>query len=180
MLHSLKYPPLEQINHLEGKGNFAVRKYYKFPYRWFYRHKLAMIVKMMGKSHYNRLLDFGSGSGIFIPELKRHANFVTLVDRFSVIKPEWRFNAIVCASVLEFVSLEFILHILHGITAPHGTIFVASPMDTPLSQFYFKLIGDKNVRNTHKQIKLAVAHHYILEEYTEWFGLYFCLKARKK
>ena len=180
MLHSVQYPPLSEVAHLEGKGNFAVSKYYKWPFKPFYRHKLSMIVDMMGDSHYNRLLDFGAGSKIFYPELQRHANFVTCVDKFSVINPSWRFDAIVCASVLEFVSLNEIVKILCYIMAPHGVIYVASPMETKLSKFYFNLIGDKLTRHSHQEIKLAIMNNFILEEWKTWNRLYFCLKARKK
>ena len=176
MLHGIAYPPLHTIEHLEGKGNFAVSKYYKLPFRFFYRHKFKMIVKMMGKQRYHRILDFGSGSGIFRTELQRHGNFVMCVDK-GVNRLHLKYDAVVCASVLEFCNLNETLTYLKSIMKPGATLFVASPMQTKWTMRYFNAIGDTHTRNSHFQIKEAVEQHFKLQEYTEWLGLYFAIKA---
>ena len=180
MLHSVAYPPLHTIEHLEGKGNYAVSKYYKLPFRFFYRHKFKMIVDMMGKNKYLRILDFGSGSGIFRTELQRHGQFITCIDKDENfhIRTFWKYDAIVCASVLEFCDLDKVLLELKSILRPEGSIFIASPMQTNWTLRYFNMIGDTNARNSHFQIKEAVERHFKIEEYKEWFGLYFAIKAK--
>ena len=179
MLHSIQYPPLESLKHLEGKGNFAVSKYYKWPFKPFYRHKFKMIIDMMKDEHYNRVLDFGAGSAIFRPELLSHSNFVTCVDKSSPINPLWKFDAIVCASVLEFCHLPFTVDMLSKIMVLKGALYIASPMDTNLSRWYFKLIKDTNHRHSHKLIKQSIKKHFFIEDYKEWHGLYFSMKARR-
>ena len=180
MLYSLQYPPIKDIANLEGKGNFAVSKYYQWPFRPFYRYKFKMVVDMMRGEHYSRLLDFGAGSRIFKPELLRHANFVSCVDKDSVINPLWRFNAIVCASVLEFTHLYHTLSMLQGLMHPASVLYVASPMDSLATRWYFKLIKDSYIRHPHGVIKQAIEKYFIIKEYKEWMGLYFALKAVKR
>ena len=180
MLHSVQYPPLSTLSHLEGKGNFAVSKYYKWPFRPFYRHKLKMIADMMGDAKYDRILDFGSGSGIFRTELLKHSKSVSCVNEDTPINPHWRFDAIICASVLEFTHLYSVVSNLRNILNDGGVLYVASPMDTRISQGYFRLIGDEKFRHSHNTIKAVVSKHFEIKEYTEWMGLYFALKATKR
>ena len=180
MFHSISYPPLSSIKHFEGKGNFAVRKYYDFPFLFFYRHKLKMIVDMMGDDKFDRILDFGAGSGIFHTELIKHAKSVTCVNEDSKLNPDWRFDAIICASVLEFCHLYSTVSRLHSLLNPGGVLYVASPMDTKFSNFYFKAIKDTKMRHSHELIKSVVSSKFKIEEYKEWMGLYFALKAVKR
>ena len=181
MSHSISYPPLSSIKHLEGKGNFAVSKYYKLPFRPFYRHKFKMIVDMIGNSKYEKILDFGSGSGIFRTELLRHAKLVSCINEDNaIINSDWRFDAIICASVLEFCHLYSTVSRLYSLLNPGGVLYVASPMDTRLSQGYFRLIGDNKLRHSPELIKSVISGKFKIEEYKEWMGLYFALKAVKR
>jgi hypothetical protein len=178
MLH---LPPYYKVRHLEGTGNFAVDSYYKFPRRIFYRHKLKMILDMMGDKHYYNILDFGCGKAcIFKNDLCGRSDRYIGYEQGDVFNPNWKFNLIVCASVLEFVNLPSTLKMLEGVLAPGGEIIIASPMDTTLSYLYFKLIGDTKGRNTHNEIVAQVSKVFKFEKYESWMGLYFCLKARKK
>ena len=178
MLH---LPAYNEVKHLEGVGNFAVKKYYKFPYRFFYRKKLKMILEMMGNKHYYNILDFGCGEAcIFKPELLKHCERYIGYEQGDVFNPNWSFDCIVCASVLEFVSLPATLRRLHKVLKPGGDIIVASPMDNTLSYLYFKMIGDDNSRNTHNEIVAELSKVFKFEQYNSWMGLYFCVKAIKK
>ena len=183
MFHSftgLRLPPFASLKNLEGKGNFAVSKYYQFPYRFFYRYKLKMIVDLMPKGQvYHNILDFGSGSGIFEPELKRHALFVKRFDKHDIIDKRWRFDAIVCASVLEFCQLPHTVGLLYDLLKPEGKLYVGSPMETGLTKLYFKLIKDKNKRNNHAKILSEVSKKFRIEKYNSWMNLYFSLRASR-
>jgi 2-polyprenyl-3-methyl-5-hydroxy-6-metoxy-1,4-benzoquinol methylase len=179
MPNNLTLPPYKSLSHLEGKGNWAIRKYYQWPYSFFYRHKLKMIIKMMapGMPYYN-ILDFGAGPGIFTLELNKHAYFVKSFDLKDPIDLRWQFDVIVCASVLEFVHhLDPTVQFLRKVLKPDGLLLVASPIDSALSRFYFRQIKDKNKRHSHKFIIQTISKHFKITEKRNWLNLYFSLKA---
>jgi len=185
MLHGTKntliLPKYSSIKEHEGKGNWALWKYYVPPFSFFYQKKLKMILDLMDSNHtYHNILDFGSGPGIFTPSLKKKAIFVVSKDKNDHISEKWYFSAIVCASVLEFCELSHTIKLLRSITKPQGRLFVASPMKSRWSSLYFDAIGDKNLRNSDSDIVEAISKHYVIEEYKEWRGLYFALRARPK
>ena len=175
--NTLALPDYSSIKILEGKGNFAVKKYYQFPYSYFYKHKLKMIVKLLGKRTYNNILDYGSGSGIFIPELRKHAFHVKTHEVGQFLSPSWKFDAIVCSSVLEFCYLNQTLKHIRNAMNQNSVLFVASPMQTSLSKLYFKLIKDKRIRHSQEDIISAISKFFRVKEYHTWLGLYFSIKA---
>jgi len=164
----------------EGQGNWAISKYYKLPFSFFYRKKLKMILASFPKDKvYQNILDFGCGPGIFWPALKKKALFVKGYEPGDIIDPRWRFEAIVCSSVLEFTNLDQSLTLIYNLLKDKGHLYIGSPMKTPLSNLYFKLIGDKNYRTSHKKIITSVRKLFTIEEYTEWMNLYFVLRVSK-
>ena len=183
MLHHfspLKLPPYSSIKEFEGHGNYAISKYYKWPYRFFYRHKLKMILNLMEKGKiYHNILDYGSGPGIFTPELKKHALFVNSFDIDDVLNPRWKYGAVVCSSFLEFSELPFTLHTIRNILNPKGKLYVASPMATGLTKAYFRFIKDKNKRHDHTKILSEISKQFKIEEYHSWLNLYFALRASR-
>ncbi len=176
MLDGLALPPYAQIKHLEGTGNFAVKKYYQWPYRYFYRKKLKMIVGMMRKS-YDSILDFGSGSGVFGPELCKHSTLVVTYEKDEYI--DKGYDLVVCASVLEFTELPKTLGLIRYIMNPNAELIVASPMKSWLSKKYFGLINDKSDRIPHTRIISEIGKFFKIEKIEYWNNLYFCLKAVK-
>lgn len=173
----MRLPSYSSLKQHEGSGNYAIKPYYRFPKRFFYRHKLKMIVDMMRPGLYRNIMDFGAGPGIFTPELQRHGLWVTKIDHLTIINPLWRFDLIVCASVLEFCELDFTLKMLKGLLAFKGEIIIASPMQTKLSKLYFQIIKDKNTRHSHQKILDRFSHYFRVEKYKEWLGLYFAMKG---
>lgn len=182
MLHgfrNLTLPPLKHIQHLEGKGNWAVRKYYKWPHKIFYQKKLCMILDLLGANTYHNILDYGAGPGILAPELKKRCLFLRQYEPGQTFDRRWRFNVIILGSVLEFLPhLDATLVQLKNILKPGGFIVAASPMETPMTRAYFKLINDTYKRHSHVDIIHAVNHHFKIDEYRTWMGLYFALSAR--
>lgn len=178
ILHTLSLPPYSSLKEHEGKGNYAISKYYKFPYRIFYRHKLKMIINLM-EGRYKNCLDYGAGPGIFTRELKKHCDNVISHDFNKPVDLRWKFDLIICASVLEFCHLNATLEFLKGVLKPGGTLIVASPMETPLSKYYFKAIEDMNIRYSHTKIIEAIQKKFKVEKKKEWLGLYFALRAKK-
>lgn len=178
MSHSLLLPPLSKVIDYEGKGNFAIRKYYKFPYSFFYRKKLQMILDVMDNK-YHSILDFGSGPAeIFRESLVQHSTKVVCVDKLDKVVN--KYDLIVCASVLEFVNLKETLPYLKSHLMYGGALIGSSPMDTKLSRFYFRLIGDENKRHSHHVILTELYKHFWIVKKKEWFGLYFSWKAYAK
>lgn len=182
MLHSLALPKYESVKDYEGQGNYAVAKYYRFPFSFFYRQKLKMIVRMLEKGKiYKNILDFGSGKAeIFREELEKHALQVKCIEAQDILDFRWKFDVVVCASVLEFVQLPVAISILKNVTHKNGMIVGASPMDTWATRLYFRLIGDKNLRNTHKVILNELSKYFFIIEKKEWLGLYFSFKGYPK
>ncbi len=181
MLDRLELPPLLEIAHLEGKGNYAVKKYYAFPFSLFYRHKLKMILKYLNGKRYGAILDFGGGEPqIFNKTLRKYSSVVHCADRKEEINTAMKYDVIVCASVLEFVWLSTTVPVLKAILKPSGMILIASPMRSKLSNFYFNLIKDKGSRSSHEQIMGVIRRYFKVVSYNEWFGLYFSCKAVHK
>jgi 2-polyprenyl-3-methyl-5-hydroxy-6-metoxy-1,4-benzoquinol methylase len=178
--NTLKLPNYELMKPYDGMGSYAIRKYYQFPFSFFYRKKLKMIVKNMESNNYWNILDFGSGPGIFTDELNKHCiTNVTSIDIGDAIDPRWRFDCIVAASVLEFVSLSHYVKLLSSLLTPTGQLIIASPKKNKLTDFYFKMIGDRSVRNSHSAIISEVSKRLRITHYEEWMNLYFCIKAVK-
>lgn len=179
-LRPIAFKPYSSVKHLEGMGNFTVSKYYKWPFRPFYRHKIKMIVSMMDKRIYTNILDFGCGPGVYHPELQMCALAVKGIDIEDVFDPRWKFEAIICASVLEFCDFPHTAKLLASILHPRGALFIASPMDTLFSRLYFKLLGDKDDRHSHQYIISNIEKYFTIQKKKEWFGLYFAIKAVPK
>lgn len=177
----LALPSYESVKHLEGGGNYAIGRYYKWPFSIFYQKKLRMILDMMDGRIYDNLLDYGAGpANMFGEELGKHCHRLVSFDTSSVMNKDWRFSAIVCASVIEFMPDPWAtLHLLDTMLKSKGHIYIASPMMTPLTRFYFKMIGDKQFRWPHFYLKKLVEARFVIHDYKEWNGLYFAIKASK-
>jgi len=178
LLLPLTLPERSQIIKHEGLGNYAISKYYQFPYSFFYQYKLRMILSMMKGEKCSKILDYGAGPGIFTPELRKWGKVVS-VDISDQISPLWKFDLIICSSVLEFTYLDHTLRLLKSLLNKDGKIIVASPIKSKLSNIYFGSINDQKVRHSHLEIQSAVFKQFKIERYEEWLSLYFVLKARQ-
>ena len=176
---TLELPPLESVQHLEGKGNWAVKKYYEWPYSFFYQQKLRMILKILDdyRPFYWNILDFGSGSGILKPELSKRCMTLKSVNSTKEMNYYSMFESVVCGSVLEFCELSRTIPIIKSVMKRGSILCIASPMKTPISELYFRSIGDNKERNHHKSIVEYVSTYLHVTSYTEWHGLYFSIGA---
>lgn len=181
MLYGIALPPYELVKKFEGQGNWAVKKYYQFPFNIFYKKKFKMIIDMLtpGKI-YRNILDYGGGPAeIFKKELGKHAMSVTSYN-LPLIDSRWRFDVIILGSVLEFTKPAEVLQKLRGALAPKGLIIIASPMKNFFTDLYFKLVGDKNSRLSHQTMKYEIDIHFRILDYKTWLGLYFVCKAERR
>ena len=182
IFNPITLPPYHSVKHLEGTGNFAVDKYYKWPFRPFYRKKLYMMRDMLDKERiYTTIMDFGSGAKIFVPELKKHANQVKCMDKDTQMYSFWRFKCITAGSVFEFVEdLEVIVRRLWTVSPVNGQLIVASPLDTFMSSLYLRTIKGYRTYNSKEKILTTVDKYFKVVKYREWMGLYFCFKAVRR
>ena len=180
MLHSLALPTYQSVRHLEGKG-YAVKKYYQFPYFFFYRKKLSMMLEYLEPGRiYSSILDFGCGKAhILETSLKRSSFDVYSIDKNDKL-PRKKYEVIVCGSVLEFTNLKETILKLKSMLDKRGILIVSSPMRNWVTSLYFSAIGDHSIRNTHIEIMDELKKHFRVSDYKEWNGLYFCAKMRAK
>ena len=165
MFYHLKLPSYNQVAKYEGQGNWAVDKYYKWPHRFFYRHKLKMCVDMIKDNHYYNTLDFGSGYGIMTKELLKYSDRVISHDRTDVIDLKWGFDLIIALSVMEFVNLDKTVSTFKTLMDNKSELIIVSPMSNWITRKYFNFIKDYNVRNSHQEIKEAVESKFKIKEY---------------
>jgi ubiquinone/menaquinone biosynthesis C-methylase UbiE len=137
----------------------------------------------MGNQSYDKLLEVGAGSGIFLPELARHcrelygcdihdnmeavANLCRLTSievklkRCSIEQtgyPDNVFDAIVAVSVLEFVNdLEKALLEIKRIVKPDGLFFTICPQEHKVLDFFLSLYTRKLPEEEFQQSRLNVS-----------------------
>ena len=175
---SISLPSYSKVAHLEGRGNYAVSKYYKLPHSIFYQQKLKMAKFLAARMYYN-CLDYGSGPGITSYFLKSIARRVKSFDKTDIYDKHWKFDLIFCGSVLEFCNLDVEIPKIKAIMAPWGHLIVASPMKNIITNAYFRLIGDKHKRNSHNDIISSIGKHMKIERTLTWMNLYFALRCSR-
>jgi ubiquinone/menaquinone biosynthesis C-methylase UbiE len=147
-----------------------VRLYYSWYAGWFYRHRLKMAADLLGDTKLNRILEVGTGSGIFIKELLKHADLVTGIDIhatyhgvqamlgqeevepgrvelkqgsiFDIPYQDGHFDAAVCISVLEhFPDPGPALREMRRVVRPGGLVVTGFPARNRITERLFRLLG---------------------------------------
>lgn len=143
---------------------------YKFPIKYIQLYRFKKIVKLLGKRKYPCLLEVGTGSGIFLPELSKHCekiyacdihnNFdqVSALCKKSGIKdfhlstqsiddtnfPDKYFDVIVAVSVLEFVEdIEKAVLEVKRILKNDGIFITICPMESRILDFFLSFYTRK-------------------------------------
>lgn len=144
---------------------------YKFPIKYIQRYRFKKIVQLMGNKTYDHLLEVGTGSGIFLPELSRHCKHLYAIDihdhfdkvsnlcKVSHIKdfnlstqsidntnfPDEFFDAIVAVSVLEFVpDIQKSLTEIKRILKKGGVFITICPMESKLLDSVLSIYTSKS------------------------------------
>jgi len=143
-----------------------VKWYYIPGTRMFYLHRLKMTLAMLSHQKYERLLDIGFGSGIFLPELSRRCDQlygIDLHDNIPLVEdmirkeglkatlskasatdipyPDNYFDCVICISVLEHIhKLPRAIRELRRVTKDDGTIVLGFPVENTLSRLILQIL----------------------------------------
>lgn len=146
---------------------------YKFPIKYVQLYRFKTIVRLLDNKKYPRLLEVGTGSGIFLPELSKHCeelyacdihphveNIDNLLKLFNISNydlrsesiektdyPDEYFDAIVAVSVLEFVdNLELAINEIKRILKKDGVFLTICPMENKFLDYILSLYADKTAK----------------------------------
>jgi len=151
--------------------------------------RFRLIKKMLVEKHGERLLEIGYGSGVFLPELSKHAEQVCGVDvhnkhqevaekllEFDIDaelisggaeKMKWEdnsFDFVVAVSALEFVSnLDAVCTEVKRILKPDGSFLVVTPGQSPVLDFGLKVLTGKSAKKDfadRREIILPTLHKH--------------------
>lgn len=155
---------------------------YLFPIKYIQRFRFQAILRLLGNTIYDRLLEVGTGSGIFLPELSKHCRDLYAIDIHDKMKaveelckltdikanlmsgsientnyPNDFFNAIVAVSVLEFVDdLNSSIQELKRILKPRGFFVTICPQQSRLLDFFLGLYSRKNPSEEFRESRTRV------------------------
>lgn len=143
---------------------------YSFPIKYIQLYRFKTVAKLLGDKTYQKLLEAGTGSGIFLPELSRHCenlyacdihphfeNIAHLLKNHNIQNYELKsqsiehtdypdnfFDAIVAVSVLEFVDdLQASINEIRRILKKDGIFITICPMESKLLDSILSLYTKK-------------------------------------
>ena len=145
---------------------------YSFPISLVQKYRFNIVTRLLGETKYPRLLEIGTGSGIFIPELSRHCSklfacdihdnyghIAEMLSRYEVTNcevgrqnieatdyPDNSFDAIVAVSVLEFVrDLAKALREIERIMKSDCVFITICPMQSRVLDALLSLYSDRKL-----------------------------------
>lgn len=143
---------------------------YQFPIKYIQRYRFKSIIRLMNANTYDNLLEIGTGSGIFLPELSTHCRQLYAIDIHEKIElvqklcndqqisavvtkcsiestnfPDEFFDAIIGISVLEFIpDLRSAINEIKRIMRPDGIFVTICPQKSFLLDFILSCFTDKS------------------------------------
>lgn len=161
--------PPKHLLHKTGEVDYFDWNY-SFPIKYIQRYRFKTIAKLLGQTKYPKLLEAGTGSGVFLPELSLHCeklyacdihphfeNIENLLQHYTITDyelksqsiektdyPDNYFDAIVAVSVLEFVgNLQEALDEIKRILKNDGIFVTICPMNSKLLDSILALYSTK-------------------------------------
>lgn len=161
---------------------------YQFPINYIQKMRFRAIVDMIDGGVADRLLEVGTGSGIFLLELSKHCKELYAIDNHdnmdivgdtcrqmglkcnlrkeSIEKTSFQdgfFDMIVAVSVLEFVdNLQGALDEIKRILKPGGSLLTLCPQESQAADFVLKKISRRAPKHEFVQSRKSV--YRILED----------------
>jgi len=163
---------------------------YKFPLRYVQRYRFKAILDLLGTGIYDRILEIGTGSGIFLPELARHCEQLYACDihdkmdavrelcRLTSIKANLvrcsitqtgfdddAFDVIIGVSMLEFIDdLETAFAEIQRILKKQGVFLIICPQQNPVTDAVLRLFSrrdpDEEFKQSRKKVYLMLEKHF--------------------
>lgn len=156
---------------------------YEFPIKYIQRFRFKAIINLLGNKVYNRILEIGTGSGIFLFELSKHCKELYACDihaemqsirdlcKNHLIKakveqcpmeelkfPDEYFDAIIAISVLEFVNdIEKSFSEVKRVMKPGGVFLTICPQKSVLLDLVLKMYSQSNPDDEFKQSRKLVS-----------------------
>jgi len=158
---------------------------YKFPIKYIQLYRFKTIVRLLGNKVYPNLLEIGTGSGIFLPELSQHCeklyatdihphfeNIENLLKHYKVKEydlksqsiqktnyPDNYFDAIVAVSVLEFVDdLQEAINEIKRILKNDGVFITICPMNSKFLDSILSLYSKKKPKEEFGESRIYVSN----------------------
>jgi SAM-dependent methyltransferase len=148
-------------------GDDPLDYYYRPLTRRLYRGRLELANELLGDERYGSLLEVGHGSGIYLPELARHADRLAAIDihdeidgvramlsefrieadlrqgsLFEMPFTDGSFDALVCLSVLEHLrELDEAIDAFRRVLRPGGIAVLGFPVPNVFTDRFFRLVG---------------------------------------
>lgn len=156
---------------------------YKFPIKFVQRYRFSKIIDLLGNDNYSNLLEIGTGSGIFIPELSKHCKKIFACDihsRFDHIPklcdhygikdydvrtqnieetnyPDNSFDVIIAVSVLEFVNdIQKAIGEIKRIMKTDGIFITICPMESKFLDMLLSHYSEKHPKDEFKNSRIEV------------------------
>jgi len=175
------YPDINLLNKT-GEVDYYYWNY-KFPIKYIQRYRFSRILKLLENKRYPKLLEVGTGSGIFLPELSRHCdklyacdihphfeNIEYLLKQYNINNyelksqsiektdyPDNYFDAIVAVSVLEFVNnLQAAITEIKRILKKDGVFITICPMNSKFLDTILSFYSEKKPKEEFGESRIYV------------------------
>jgi ubiquinone/menaquinone biosynthesis C-methylase UbiE len=159
---------LPSKDHVYKTSEFDPIAYYYQPVTGtVYRQRLKAAAQLLGERKFDRLLEIGFGSGIFLPELSRHCSElygVSIHSKVALVQkameeehvaaqlmvgdvralqfPDGTFDAVVCVSVLEHIrELDLAIGEIARVTSDSGIVVLGFPVRNVITNAFYRIVG---------------------------------------
>ena len=175
---------------------------YKLLIGWIQRERFRLALTLLNGKHYEKLLEIGYGSGIFMPELKRYCNELFGIDihkkcsdvsknlaSFNVQAKlhsgsiectdfeDSYFDCAIVVSALEFVSdIETACREIVRILKPGSNLIVVTPGNSKILDFGLKILtgrsAQKDFDDRREKLLSTLFKYFTLEKCTIWPAIF--------
>lgn len=159
---------------------------------WVYRKRLKNTIELLGPAKYSKLLEAGYGSGLLLPELKRHcaqlhgmdlhgshSSVQSMLERegvevdlkhASILNMPYdgsSFDAVVSVSMLEHIKeLDRAFEEITRVLRPGGVAIISFPVKNKVTDYFYRLVGyDPTVihPSSHRMIEASALRYMKVE-----------------